>query len=157
MFQALSGVGAELEKDVVNSTALQTALNTQFLFQIGVFTAIPMIMGFILEQGVLKVVVLNLFCLSGRTYRLVCWMLLTKWPMSLDAGFYQFRNNAAAVGFRILHVFVGHKNSLLWSDYSSWRCQGMALAICIQCLASVVYFVEVLQSTSDSNHLLFYP
>ena len=40
---------------ITNNQGLQSALNTQFLFQIGVFTAIPMIMGFILEQGVLNV------------------------------------------------------------------------------------------------------
>ncbi|KAJ6970667.1 callose synthase 10 isoform X1 [Populus alba x Populus x berolinensis] len=38
------------------NTALDTALNAQFLVQIGVFTAIPMIMGFILELGLLKAV-----------------------------------------------------------------------------------------------------
>ena len=55
--QALSGIGAELENraQVTGNTALQSALETQFLFQIGVFTAIPMVMGFILEQGVFKV------------------------------------------------------------------------------------------------------
>ncbi|KAJ6971353.1 hypothetical protein NC653_035581 [Populus alba x Populus x berolinensis] len=39
----------------MGNTALDTALNAQFLVQIGVFTAIPMIMGFILELGLLKV------------------------------------------------------------------------------------------------------
>jgi callose synthase len=37
------------------NTALDAALNAQFLVQIGIFTAIPMIMGFILEMGLLKV------------------------------------------------------------------------------------------------------
>jgi callose synthase len=32
-------------------------LNTQFLFQIGIFTAVPMVLGFILEQGFLRAVV----------------------------------------------------------------------------------------------------
>ncbi|KAH1246117.1 Callose synthase 10 [Glycine max] len=38
------------------NTALDAALNAQFLVQIGVFTAVPMIMGFILELGLLKAV-----------------------------------------------------------------------------------------------------
>lgn len=40
----------------MGNTALDAALNAQFLVQIGVFTAIPMIMGFILELGLLKAV-----------------------------------------------------------------------------------------------------
>lgn len=39
----------------MDNDALIAAMNTQFLFQIGVFTAVPMILGFILEQGFLKV------------------------------------------------------------------------------------------------------
>jgi callose synthase len=39
----------------MQNKALTVALNTQFLFQIGVFTAIPMILGLILEAGVLTV------------------------------------------------------------------------------------------------------
>lgn len=64
-YLALSGVGAWLEEraDVTSNSALQTALETQFLFQIGIFTAIPMIMGFILEQGVLKAIV-NFFTMQ---------------------------------------------------------------------------------------------
>ncbi|KAK1325223.1 Callose synthase 9 [Acorus calamus] len=52
---ALSGVGASLQDkaNILHNTALTAALNTQFLFQIGVFTAVPMILGFILEQGFL--------------------------------------------------------------------------------------------------------
>lgn len=55
--QALSGVGAFFEgvASVTNNSALDAALNTQFLFQIGVFTAVPMVLGFILEQGFLRV------------------------------------------------------------------------------------------------------
>jgi len=44
----------------MQNTALGAALNTQFLIQIGVFTAIPMIMGFILEQGFFRVCLLAL-------------------------------------------------------------------------------------------------
>lgn len=55
--QALSGVGEAIQDraDILGNTALSAALNTQFLFQIGVFTAVPMILGFILEQGFLTV------------------------------------------------------------------------------------------------------
>uniref|UniRef100_A0A0D9VNS4 1,3-beta-glucan synthase n=1 Tax=Leersia perrieri TaxID=77586 RepID=A0A0D9VNS4_9ORYZ len=54
-YLALSGVGESIQNraDILKNVALNTALNTQFLFQIGVFTAIPMILGFILEYGVL--------------------------------------------------------------------------------------------------------
>lgn len=57
VFQALSGVGEILEERarINKNTALSAALNTQFLFQIGIFTAVPMILGFILEQGFLRV------------------------------------------------------------------------------------------------------
>lgn len=56
-FQALSGVGETIEEraKITKNTALSAALNTQFLFQIGVFTAVPMVLGFILEQGFLRV------------------------------------------------------------------------------------------------------
>ncbi|GMH24309.1 hypothetical protein Nepgr_026152 [Nepenthes gracilis] len=54
LYLALSGVGEALEDraDILGNTALSAALNAQFLFQIGIFTAVPMILGFILEQGV---------------------------------------------------------------------------------------------------------
>ncbi|KAH9611751.1 hypothetical protein KSS87_012090 [Heliosperma pusillum] len=53
---ALSGVGETVQQraHLSQNTALGAALNTQFLIQIGVFTAIPMILGFILEQGFFK-------------------------------------------------------------------------------------------------------
>lgn len=58
-YLALSGLDIAITDKArsLDSTALEAALNTQFLFQIGVFTAVPMIMGFILEQGLLKAVV----------------------------------------------------------------------------------------------------
>ncbi|XP_010257473.1 PREDICTED: callose synthase 9 [Nelumbo nucifera] len=58
-YLALSGVGEAIQDraQITQNTALNAALNTQFLFQIGVFTAIPMILGFILEQGFLRAVV----------------------------------------------------------------------------------------------------
>ncbi|GAU12085.1 hypothetical protein TSUD_00510 [Trifolium subterraneum] len=53
---ALSGVGETIEEraKITKNTALSAALNTQFLFQIGIFTAVPMVLGFILEQGFLR-------------------------------------------------------------------------------------------------------
>ncbi|KAK4764796.1 hypothetical protein SAY86_025886 [Trapa natans] len=56
-YLALSGVGETIQvrAKIMNNTALSAAMNTQFLLQIGIFTAIPMILGFILEQGFLKV------------------------------------------------------------------------------------------------------
>lgn len=57
LFQALSGVGetVQIRARIFDNTALSAALNAQFLFQIGVFTAVPMVLGFILEQGFLRV------------------------------------------------------------------------------------------------------
>ncbi|CDY34913.1 BnaA01g32440D [Brassica napus] len=58
-YLAFSGVGATIRERaiLVNNTALSAALSAQFLFQIGVFTAVPMILGFILEQGFLQALV----------------------------------------------------------------------------------------------------
>ncbi|KAK8506312.1 hypothetical protein V6N13_016471 [Hibiscus sabdariffa] len=58
-YLALSGVGEtmQIRARITDNTALDAALNTQFLFQIGIFTAVPMILGFILEQGFLRAVV----------------------------------------------------------------------------------------------------
>ncbi|KAG6467425.1 hypothetical protein ZIOFF_074747 [Zingiber officinale] len=60
LVQAFSGIGEAIQTraNVLQNTALDAALNTQFLFQIGVFTAIPMILGFILESGFLTVLTL---------------------------------------------------------------------------------------------------
>lgn len=57
IFQALSGVGESIQirARILDNTALTTSMSTQFLFQIGLFTAVPMILGFILEQGFLRV------------------------------------------------------------------------------------------------------
>lgn len=59
IYLALSGVGESIQDiaDVLDNDALTAALNTQFLFQIGIFTAVPMVLGFILEQGFLRAVV----------------------------------------------------------------------------------------------------
>ncbi|VVA96788.1 unnamed protein product [Arabis nemorensis] len=58
-YLALSGVGATIRERAIllDDTALTAALNAQFLFQIGVFTAVPMVLGFILEQGFLQAIV----------------------------------------------------------------------------------------------------
>ncbi|KAL0437255.1 UNVERIFIED_CONTAM: Callose synthase 9 [Sesamum radiatum] len=57
VYLALSGVGETIQDraDILQNTALNAALNAQFLFQIGVFTAVPMVLGFILEEGFLRV------------------------------------------------------------------------------------------------------
>jgi callose synthase len=57
-YLAFSGLdeGIQTEADLLGNTALEAVLNAQFLVQIGIFTAVPMIMGFILEQGLLKAV-----------------------------------------------------------------------------------------------------
>lgn len=59
IYLALSGVGEAIQEkaDILDNAALSAALNTQFLFQIGIFSAVPMILGFILEQGFLRAVV----------------------------------------------------------------------------------------------------
>jgi len=56
-FQALSGVDASLKanNDILQNSALQSVLASQFLVQIGLFTAVPMIVNLILEQGLIKV------------------------------------------------------------------------------------------------------
>jgi callose synthase len=58
VYLALSGVDEALKtNNLLENTALQSALDTQFLLQIGVFTAVPIIVNFILEQGVLRAVI----------------------------------------------------------------------------------------------------
>ncbi|XP_020235766.1 callose synthase 10 [Cajanus cajan] len=57
-YLAFSGLDESVSEEakLEGNTALDAALNAQFLVQIGVFTAVPMIMGFILELGLLKAV-----------------------------------------------------------------------------------------------------
>ncbi|KAG8379394.1 hypothetical protein BUALT_Bualt07G0084000 [Buddleja alternifolia] len=57
-YLAFSGLdsGISREAELSGNTALDAVLNAQFLVQIGVFTAVPMIMGFILELGLLQAV-----------------------------------------------------------------------------------------------------
>ncbi|KAL3689639.1 hypothetical protein R1sor_015948 [Riccia sorocarpa] len=59
VYLALSGMDQQLQDvaDLTGNRALASAINTQFLLQIGIFTAIPMIVNFILEQGVLKAII----------------------------------------------------------------------------------------------------
>lgn len=56
-FQAFSGLdrGISRRSLLLGNTAFNAVLNAQFLVQIGIFTAVPMIMGFILELGLLQV------------------------------------------------------------------------------------------------------
>ncbi|KAL1323430.1 callose synthase 10 [Arachis hypogaea] len=57
-YLAFSGLDEHISREarILGNTALDAALNAQFLVQIGVFTAVPMIMGFILELGLLKAI-----------------------------------------------------------------------------------------------------
>ncbi|GER25525.1 3 glucan synthase [Striga asiatica] len=57
-YLAFSGLdqGISREARFLGNTALDAVLNAQFLVQIGIFTAVPMIMGFILELGLLQAV-----------------------------------------------------------------------------------------------------
>jgi callose synthase len=57
LHQALSGIEDALKNkdNILGNKALQAALDTQFLFQIGIFAAVPLVMNFILEQGVSRV------------------------------------------------------------------------------------------------------
>lgn len=58
VYLAFSGLDEGIERfaKLTGNTALSAALNAQFLVQIGVFTAVPMVVGFILESGLLKAV-----------------------------------------------------------------------------------------------------
>ncbi|KAK9926738.1 hypothetical protein M0R45_023951 [Rubus argutus] len=57
-YLAFSGLdrALALQAKKLGNTALDAVLNAQFLVQIGIFTAVPMIIGFILEMGLLKAV-----------------------------------------------------------------------------------------------------
>ncbi|KAJ3672614.1 hypothetical protein LUZ60_007335 [Juncus effusus] len=60
VYLALSGLDSAISKSreakILGNTAFDATLNAQFLVQIGVFTAVPMVMGFILELGLMKAV-----------------------------------------------------------------------------------------------------
>uniref|UniRef100_A0A2P2MBN5 Transferase transferring glycosyl groups n=1 Tax=Rhizophora mucronata TaxID=61149 RepID=A0A2P2MBN5_RHIMU len=57
-YLAFSGADRAIAREarMLGNKALDAVLNAEFLVQIGVFTAVPMIMGFILELGLLKAV-----------------------------------------------------------------------------------------------------
>nr|XP_043615272.1 callose synthase 10 isoform X2 [Erigeron canadensis] len=57
-YLAFSGLdqGISRRSMLLGNTAFNAVLNAQFLVQIGIFTAVPMIMGFILELGLLKAI-----------------------------------------------------------------------------------------------------
>ncbi|KAH7440721.1 hypothetical protein KP509_03G007700 [Ceratopteris richardii] len=58
-YLALSGLGKALSShaDIDDSRALQTALDAQFLIQIGILTAVPILAFFILEQGLVQAII----------------------------------------------------------------------------------------------------
>lgn len=58
IYLALSGLdeGISTQANFMGNTALDAVLNAQFLVQIGIFTAVPMVVGFILELGLLQAV-----------------------------------------------------------------------------------------------------
>ncbi|XP_051147585.1 callose synthase 10 [Andrographis paniculata] len=58
VYLALSGLDKAISREakLMGNTALDAVLNAQFFVQIGIFTAVPMIVGFILEQGLLQAV-----------------------------------------------------------------------------------------------------
>ncbi|KAG7022059.1 Callose synthase 9, partial [Cucurbita argyrosperma subsp. argyrosperma] len=66
-YLALSGVseGKEDRAHITDTAALSAALNKQFLIQNGIFTAMPMILGFILEKGFFRAYGFSWIVLAG--------------------------------------------------------------------------------------------
>lgn len=107
IYLALSGVGETLQDRarITQNKALTAALNTQFLIQIGVFTAVPMVLGFILEQGFVRA------CVSFITMQLqLCSIFFT---FSLGTKTHYFgrtilhggaRYQATGRGFVVRHI-----------------------------------------------------
>ncbi|TXG73150.1 hypothetical protein EZV62_001729 [Acer yangbiense] len=107
IYLALSGVGETLQvrAQITQNTALSAAMNTQFLIQIGAFTAVPMVLGFILEQGFLRA------CVSFITMQLqLCSVFFT---FSLGTRTHYFgrtilhggaRYQATGRGFVVRHI-----------------------------------------------------
>ncbi|KAL5766804.1 hypothetical protein ACOSP7_017421 [Xanthoceras sorbifolium] len=107
IYLGLSGVGETLQTRarITDNTALSAAMNTQFLIQIGVFTAVPMVLGFILEQGFLRA------CVSFITMQLqLCSVFFT---FSLGTRTHYFgrtilhggaRYQATGRGFVVRHI-----------------------------------------------------
>ncbi|KAK1589242.1 hypothetical protein Q3G72_031874 [Acer saccharum] len=107
IYLALSGVGETLQvrARITQNTALSAAMNTQFLIQIGAFTAVPMVLGVILEQGFLRA------CVSFITMQLqLCSVFFT---FSLGTRTHYFgrtilhggaRYQATGRGFVVRHI-----------------------------------------------------
>ncbi|MQL91251.1 hypothetical protein Taro_023856 [Colocasia esculenta] len=110
---AFSGVGESIQDkaNILGNTALSAALNTQFLFQIGVFTAVPMILGLILEHGFLTVVIVVQAVVSFTTMQFqLCSVFFT---FSLGTRTHYFgrtilhggaRYQATGRGFVVRHI-----------------------------------------------------
>lgn len=149
--QALSGIGESIQNraNILGNTALNAALNTQFLFQIGIFTAVPMILGIILEQGFLSVILFILVIRLLFNTRLNGDLNL----LCLIIGCGELYDNADATLLCILHLFFRNQDPLLWSNHTSRGCKGNSYFIVVQILYKNVYdiclicFVEHLNST----------
>lgn len=97
----------------MGNTALDAALNAQFFVQIGIFTAVPMIMGFILELGLLKVWILsgvifiyNVGFCHFVLLKLVFLFFCFAFTCTNFAGRLQLYYNAASVLFCLLYLFA---------------------------------------------------
>lgn len=108
-FQAFSGLDSAIstEAKLLGNTAFEAVLNAQFLVQIGVFTAVPMIMGFILELGLLKV---SPFCLVISVLQISAMQLHLHWISYICTSLYMF----------IYHLFL-HNYYLLFADTELFR------------------------------------
>lgn len=56
LYMALSGIEAEAQKNASNNKALGAIINQQFIIQLGIFTALPMVVENTLEHGFLPAV-----------------------------------------------------------------------------------------------------
>ncbi|CAH1438689.1 unnamed protein product [Lactuca virosa] len=70
-----SAFNLELIAKFLNNTALNTALITQFLFQICVFTVLPMVLGFILELAFLRIYLLDIHIFYINIFFVVGFLL----------------------------------------------------------------------------------
>ncbi|KAH9624615.1 hypothetical protein KSS87_010318 [Heliosperma pusillum] len=112
-YMALSGLDSEIEKAgrMLGTTSLNAVLTPQFLVQIGIFTAIPMIMGFILELGLLQDKELRTPFEPENT-----WLSVYAIPCCR-----QFYHHAAAVVLSVLYILIRNKDPLLWTYYLARR------------------------------------
>lgn len=157
--QALSGVDASLKanNDILGNSALQSVLASQFLFQIGIFTAIPMLVNLVLEKGLIKVQMrfpeqmlwacwfekaeyanTSYLCYAGRKY----------WFERIIAGYHGLLHHAATTRFSIFYVFLGYSYALFWAYRSPWRCKGNSFpslrVLNIVNVTQVVYTMQIL-------------